>query len=105
MDALTWHCDPGGIAENYNRDPEYVRRQYPADAPIVMHRARIPLRLPGKLAFVVATTGVPAAEEASIPIFYEALSPGGIMISDRYLELPSVTPLWMPSALAVYFKQ
>jgi len=36
---------------------------------------------------------------------YEALSPGGILISDRYLELPSVTPLWMPSALAIYFKQ
>lgn len=96
----------GGIAGNYNRDPEYVRRQYPADAPIVIHRARIPLHLPGKLAFVLSTTGVPAAEEASVPIFYEALSPGGILISDRGIhKLPSVTPLWMPSGFAVYFKQ
>lgn len=96
---------PGGTAEKYNRDPEYVRRQYPVDAPIVIHRDRIPLRLPGRLAFVVGTTGMPRDEEASIPIFYEALNPGGIMISDRYHELPSVTPLWMPSGLAVYFKQ
>jgi hypothetical protein len=96
----------GGVAENYNRDPEYVRRQYPADAPIVIHRARIPLRLPGKLAFAISTTGVPVAEEASVPIFYEALSPGGILISDRGIhKLPSVTPLWLPSGLAVYFKQ
>lgn len=96
----------GGIADNYNRDPEYVRRQYPADAPIVMHRERIPLRLPGKLAFVLSTTGVPAAEEASIPMFYEALSLGGILVSDRGVhKLPSVTPLWLPSGVAVYFKQ
>lgn len=96
----------GGVADNYNRDPDYVRRQYPADAPIVIHRERIPLRLPGNLAFVLSTTGVPAAEEASVPIFYEALSPGGILISDRgSYRLPSVTPLWLPSGFAVYFKQ
>lgn len=96
----------GGVAENYNRDPDYVRSQYPADAPVVIHRARIPLRLPGKLAFVLSTTGVPEAEEASVPIFYEALSPGGILISDRGVhKLPTVTPLWMPSGFAVYFKQ
>jgi hypothetical protein len=95
----------GGIAENFNRDPEYVRRQYPPDAPVVIHRTRIPLRLPGRLAFVVTNTGVPAADEASIPIFYEALSPGGILVSGNYHELPSVTPLWMPSGVAIYFKQ
>jgi hypothetical protein len=104
IDPFEGVAGEGRIAADYNRDPDYVRKQYPPDARVVMHRERIPLHLPRPLAFVMTATGVPEAEEASIPIFYEALSPGGILLSGRYRELPSIIPLWMPSGVAVYFK-
>ena len=47
----------GRIAANYNRDPDYVLRQYSPGAPVVLHRERAPLRLPGPLAFVFTDTG------------------------------------------------
>lgn len=105
IDPFEGIADGDRVSANYNRDPDYVRRQYPPDAPVIIHRQRIPMRLSGKLAFVWTTTGVPEAETASIPVFYNALSPGGILISGHYHELPSVTPLWLPSGAAVYFKQ
>jgi len=76
--------DSGRIATNYNRDPDYVLRQYPPDSPIVLHRKRVPFRLPGPLAFVFTDTGNPAAAADSLPIFYQALSPGGILVAFEY---------------------
>jgi hypothetical protein len=103
------------ISERFNRDPDYVLRQYPKGAPIVLHRKRIPLRLPGKLAFVFSNTGNPAADAESIPIFYEGLSHGGVIITDQYanniehyepvLNQLNVTPLWLPSGQGVIMKK
>lgn len=93
-----------GTAHNYNADPEFVRRQYPADARIKIHKDKIPMRLPGPLAFVMTATGVAEAEFESIPVFYEALSPGGVLLSGQYRELPGVEALWLPSGVAAYFK-
>src|SRR5262249_41706879 len=69
------------IAENYNADPDYVLRQYPADAPIVLHRKWAPFKLPGPFAFVFTDTGNPRADAQSLPLFYEVLSSGGIIIA------------------------
>ena len=104
------------IATNYNRDPDYVMRQFPTDAPVVLHRQPIPIKLIGPLAFVYSDVGenVPA-DVAALPIFYDALSPGGVWISnvyaadiDRYqpvLDRLGVTPLWLPSGQGVIIKQ
>lgn len=107
---------PGDQSPRYNRDPEYVLRQYPKGASILVHRERIPLYgLPSKLAFVFTDTGDPAADAESMAGFYEALSPGGIIISDQYADdLPlyeavfnrlAVTPLWLPSGQGVIIKK
>jgi hypothetical protein len=103
------------ISERFNRDPEYVRRQYPPGAPVVLHRKRIPLHLPGKVAFVFSNTGNPAADAESIPGFYESLSPGGVIITDQYanniehyepvLNELGVAPLWLPSGQGVIIKK
>jgi hypothetical protein len=79
----------------------------------MVHRERIPL--PGKLAFVFTDTGGPIADAESMAGFYEALSPGGIIISDQYADdLPlyeavfnrlAVTPLWLPSGQGVIIKK
>jgi hypothetical protein len=102
-------------SERYNHDPDYVLRQYPPGAPIVLHRERIPLRLPGRFAFIFTDTGNPAADAESIPIFYEALSPGGVFITEQYgnnidiyepvLNRLNLTPLWLPSGQGVIFKR
>jgi hypothetical protein len=107
--------DSKAISEVYNRDPDYVLRQYPPEAPIVLHRARIPLHLPGRFAFVFTDTGNPVADAESLPIFYEALNPGGVFITDQYanyidhyepvLSRLGVTPLWLPSGQGVIIKQ
>jgi hypothetical protein len=94
------------IATNYNRDPDYVLRQYPPGSPIVLHRKRVPLRLPGPLAFIFTDTGNPTADAESIPIFYEALSPGGIIITDQYgNNIECYEPFWLPSGQGVIVKQ
>ena len=103
------------ISERYSRDPEYVLSQYPPGAPVVLHRNRIPLRLPGRFAFVFTDTGNPAADAESIPIFYEALSPGGIFLTEQYannihhyepvLSRLGLTALWLPSGQGVIFKR
>lgn len=102
------------VSEHYNRDPNYVLRQYPAGAPIALHRQRIPFRLPGKLAFVFSDTGNAAADAEALPIFYEALSPGGIFITNQYandlrhyepvLSRLGLSPLWLPTGQGVIFK-
>jgi len=107
--------DGSRVSDRFNRDPDYVLRQYPPGAPIILHRQRIPLRLPGPFAFVFTDTGNPAADAEALPIFYEALSPGGIFITEQYadniqyyepvLSRLGVTPLWLPSGQGVIVKQ
>ena len=105
----------GAISAHYNRDPDFVLNQYPAGAPIVLHRERVPMnKVPGKLAFVFADTGDAVADAAALPDFYEALSPGGIFITNQYAnDLPyyeqvlkrlGVTPFWFPSGQGAIFK-
>jgi len=107
---------PGHVSPRYNRDPAYVLREYPQAAPVVLHRKRIPLdELPSKLAFVFTDSGDPVADAESMVGFYEALSPGGIIISEQYADdLPryeavfnrlAVTPLWLPSGQGVIIKK
>ena len=48
------------------------------------YRERIPFRFPGKFAFVFTDTGNPAADAEALPFFYEALSPGGVFITEQY---------------------
>jgi hypothetical protein len=105
----------GRTADNYNRDPDYVLRQYPPGAPVVLHRKRVPLRLPGPLAFVITDTGHVEAAAESLPIFYDALSPGGMIVAFEYgqntalyaplVQRLGITPLWLPSGQAVFVKQ
>lgn len=102
------------ISERYNRDPDYVLRQYPSAAPIVLHRERIPFRFPGKFAFVFTDTGNPAADAEALPFFYEALSPGGVFITEQYannlhyyqpvINRLGLKPLWFPSGQGVIMK-
>jgi hypothetical protein len=51
----------------------------------VLHRQPIPINLTVPLAFVYSDIGenVPA-DVAALPIFYDALSPGGVWISNVY---------------------
>jgi hypothetical protein len=49
--------DSSRTATNFNRDPDYVLGQYPSGSPVVLHRKRVPLRLPGPFAFVFSDTG------------------------------------------------
>jgi hypothetical protein len=103
------------IAENYNRDPNFVIRQYPPGAPIILHRERIPIHLSGKLAFVFTDTGNPAADAEALPIFYAQLSSGGVFMTEQYannidfyepvLRQLGATPLWLPSGQGVIIKQ
>lgn len=105
----------GEHATGFNCDPDYVLRQYPPDAPIVLHRKPIPVRLNGKLAFVSTDTADPAADAESLPIFYEALNPGGIFVSEQYadnihyyepiLRRLGATALWLPSGQGVIVKR
>jgi len=106
--------DSARIAATFNRDPDYVLRQYPPGSPIVLHRKRVPLRLPGPLAFVFSDTGNPVADAESMPIWHDALSPGGMIITDQYanniecyesiLEPLGITPFWIPSGQGVIVK-
>ena len=103
------------VSEVFNRDPDYVLRQYPDRAPIILHRDRIPLHLLGRFAFVFTDTGNPSADAEALPIFYEALNPGGVFITEQYannidhyepvLDRLGVTPLWLPSGQGVIVKQ
>jgi hypothetical protein len=102
-------------AVNYNSDPDYVLRQFPADAPIKLHRQAVPITLPGPLAFVYSDIGEDTdSDVAALPSFYDALSPGGVWISNLYghdtaryretLERLRVVPLWLPSGQGVIIK-
>jgi hypothetical protein len=116
IDPLEGVVDKSGrIDPNYNRDPDYVLRQYPPGAPVVLHRKRAPLRLPGSLAFVFTDTGDAMAGAEALPVFYEALSTGGILVAFEYgqnterfaptVERLGVAPFWLPSGQGVFVKQ
>jgi hypothetical protein len=102
----------------YNTDPDYVRQQYPADAPVRMHRGSVPEALPlpdvSRIAFAFMDTGDADAEAKSLPVLFHQLSPGGAVIMDRYgsgdgfFEIYDpvfaglgVTPFWFPSGQCV----
>lgn len=77
-----------GGTHQYNTDVDFVRRQYSTDAPIQIHRDLIPDCFPLEglkaLAFVHANTTHAVAEAASLPYWYEKLSPGGFIVIDFY---------------------
>lgn len=101
-----------GIKPSYNTDPELVRRQFPPNASIRIHRQVIPHAISnlGPIAFAFMNTGNRSAECASLPLLYERLSPGGFISIDQYcqangyhetynpvFEKLGVTPFWFPS--------
>jgi hypothetical protein len=92
----------------YNSDADFVRSQYPAEARLVIHRKPIPIEPPGRLAFVYLSTGDPDTDEASIPSFYESLSPGGALVCGRYFqqtfERLGADTLWFSSGHCAIFK-
>ena len=80
---------PGSGPNPYNTDFEYVRRQYPEEAPVVFHRQLLPDCFPladlaQGLAFVHLNTTHPPAEAASLQYLYEKLNPGGFIVIDDY---------------------
>jgi hypothetical protein len=94
------------VSTKYNSSADYVRKQYPADAKVVIHQTTIPpMKPPGRLAFVVLRTGDVASEERVLPELYEALSPGGIMLACIDRGVPGVVPMWLPTGNAVFFKR
>lgn len=114
IDPFDAGADGGRISANYYTDPHYVLAQYPPGAPVVLHRERIPLRLPGPLAFVMTDTGNAEAAAAAMTDFYAALSPGGIIICDEFnrdagrfqkvFATLGIAPFWLPSGQCVVFK-
>ena len=89
-----WHFIDPFTGENvpkgyyYNTDPEIVKKQYPEDAKIILHKQRIPDIFPIRsieyLAFVHLNSNACAAEAESLPYLFEKLSPGGIILIDVY---------------------
>jgi hypothetical protein len=73
------------------------------------------MRLPGPLVFVFTDTGDARIGAESLPIFYETLSPGGVIVAFEYgqntelyapfLKQLGVTPFWLPSGQGVIIKQ
>lgn len=106
----------GDLNQEYNQDPNYVLAQYPKDAPIKLHRKRIPLAdIPAPLAFVFTDTGDAVSDAEALAGFYEALSPGGVLVTEQYhddipryqkvLDRLGASALWLPSGQGVIFKR
>jgi len=109
--------DPA-ISGRFNGDADLVRRQYPDDAKIIIHRAFAPEGIPDvPLAFAHFDTSKPAVEAASLPIIYPLLSPGGIVIFDAFSSTSAATreysrafakmnlePFWLPSGQVMIAK-
>jgi hypothetical protein len=97
--------------QRYNTDPEYVRRQYPADARIAIHQQPIPMKLSTTLAFAYLNTGDAEAEAKSVPEFYAHLSPGGHIIFSSYssnvdyYERVGIPVIWLPSGQGLVVKR
>lgn len=103
----------------HNADAELVRRQYPPDAKIVIHKALAPEGIPNaSIAFAHFNTGHPEAEAASLPIVYERLAPGGIIVFDAFSVTSAYTkeysrafsamnlePFWLPSGQVMIAKR
>ncbi len=106
----------------YNTDPQYVRRQYPAAAHVLLHLELIPAALPlrgvDRLAFVHLNTGNADAEAEALPILYRQLSSGGAIVIDRYaagdgqfaqydpaIAALGAEPIWFPSGQCVLLKR
>jgi hypothetical protein len=104
FDATVSRSDRRASA-SYNNSADYVRNQYPAGAKIVIHQTAIPMQPPKPLAFVVLRTSDPPSEEKALPDFWNALSPGGIMIACTDRGLSGVEPMWLPTGHAVFFKR
>jgi hypothetical protein len=70
---------------------------------------------PAPLAFVLIDIGDLTASAESLPVFYEGLSPGGMVVAFEYgqntehfapiVERLGITPFWLPSGQAVIVKQ
>lgn len=102
----------------YNTDIDYVRAQYPDHASVQFHRKLIPDALPlrgvERVAFVSMNTGDAAANAASLPILWEALSPGGAIMTDQYargiqhfdpyIEQLGIEPFWFATGQGAFFK-
>jgi hypothetical protein len=105
FDAAVSRSDKRTSAK-YNNSVDYVRQQYPADAKIMIHQTTIPMDPPQPLAFAVLHTGDPASERVTLPVFYDALSPGGIIVSggvDRGFN--GIEPFWFPTGNHAFFKR
>ena len=101
--------EPAGSV--FNNDPDLIRRQYPRDARVIIHRAAAPEGIPGgPFAFAHFDIGGGDAEIASAPLVYERLTPGGIVTFDafsvtsattraysRAFAAMNVEPFWLPS--------
>lgn len=76
------------VMPKYNTSKEYVARQYPPVGAVHIHTGLIPacLPLPGltRIAFCHLNTGDHDSEAASLSHFFDALSPGGIIVIDNY---------------------
>jgi hypothetical protein len=103
----------------YNNDPDLVRRQYPRDARVIIHRAAAPEGIPaGPFAFAHCDIGGGDAEIASIPVLYERLTPGGIIVFEAFSSTSAaeraysrafaainVEPFWLPSGQVMLAKR
>jgi hypothetical protein len=112
--------DRRGRSDFYNTDPNYVRAQYPADAPVKICRDIIPDALNGigSVAFAALNTTNAPAETISLPILFAKLAAGGIIIIDTYGTIGGcfsefdpvfaelgVTPRWFPSGQCAVIKR
>jgi hypothetical protein len=112
-------ADPRGKSDFYNTSVEYVRAQYPPDAPVEVRCDVIPDALADidQIAFAALNTNHVPAETASVPIIFDKLSPGGMMIIDTYgtadgrfadfdpvFENIGANPLWFPSGQCAIVK-
>jgi hypothetical protein len=103
------------IADHYNQNDEYVRRLFPSDAPIEIHKQPIPIDLSRPLAFVLCDTGDIDSDVSALPNFYKELSLGGVWMTFIYgrdttrfqktFTQLGVFPLWLPSGQGVIIKQ
>lgn len=97
---------PGAGPNPYNTDFDFVRRQYPAGAPVVFHRALLPGCFPldglaRGLAFVHLNTTHPPAEAASLAYLYGQLNPGGFIVIDDYAFNPGQFDDYDPAVQAL----
>jgi len=96
----------GKIKDNYNADIDFVRGQYPPDAPIKIHKEFIPDCFPinnlKALSFVHLNTapGTWEVEAKSLKYLYSLLKPGGFIIIDNYAVFSGYESIYDP-----YIKQ